>query len=307
MNVKTFLTFLASFAILTVGRAQWYLQQYFDGADTVPGLAIIVHIDPDSQNRWQIGPPQKVIFDSAATSPNVMVTDTLQQITGANVSQFQFALSMQSWGWGILAIQWMQKLDMADGTSGGLIEFSTDHGSSWENAFNSPYVYNFYGFQLQNRDTLFTGQEGFVGRDSTWRDIWLCYDLGWGSMVDSLYIRFTFTSDSLAEGIEGWMIDNLLSHLTIAHTLKDMAPKPGLTLYPTVVTDRLNLLLSRDDPSEYIRHIEVMDLEGKLVQSAVGPFPLKFWIDVGTLRSGQYLVRVETSTRVETGKVTIQR
>ncbi|MGI8893309.1 MAG: hypothetical protein ACR2GN_07585 [Bacteroidia bacterium] len=118
---------------LSIGQ-MW--QQYFDGADTIydPNVSpssIYIEIDTNSSNIWQIGAPQKNIFDSAATAPNVIVTDTINYYPVNNSSSFQF--SIVPWvPWGILAIQWKQKLDFDAGLDGGIIEFSVDSGTTWQ-------------------------------------------------------------------------------------------------------------------------------------------------------------------------------
>jgi hypothetical protein len=303
--MKTTLTFLALFACYFGSFSQFY-QQYFDGADTSAWNSIIVEIEADSNNLWQVGPPLKVIFDSASTDPNVIITDTAQFLAGANVSRFGFRIATQSWGWGILALQWVQKLDMPHGMAGGLVEFSTDYGLTWENSFTSPYVYNFYGFLPQNQSTLWTGEEGFSGQDSSWRDIWLCYDLSWAGLVDSMDVRFTFKADSTGENYEGWMIDNLLCHLTIGHTLKEVPKDDHLLVYPSVTSGRIHILASKIEPEDYIERIEVMDALGRIVES-VGPCPTRFWMDLQQHAPGNYYVRVKTPSRTETAKVVLTR
>lgn len=52
-------------------------KQYFDGADTIcntmySDASICISLVDDSTNIWQIGVPQKLHFDSAATLPNAL-------------------------------------------------------------------------------------------------------------------------------------------------------------------------------------------------------------------------------------------
>ena len=98
------------FTLISFLRAQPY-QQFFDGADTNVWSSLFVVIDSDSNNVWQIGKPQKIIFDSAATAPNVIVTDTVNYYPPNNNSIF--IVGYLPWAsWGILAVRWSQKLDL---------------------------------------------------------------------------------------------------------------------------------------------------------------------------------------------------
>jgi len=107
--------------LLSVGQT---ITQYFDGADTSALTSILIDIEPDTQNLWQIGPPQKTLFDTAFTAPNAIVTDTINRLQSRNISRFVVRIPDTALRWGILALQWVQKLDMAYDLQGGMVEFS---------------------------------------------------------------------------------------------------------------------------------------------------------------------------------------
>src|SRR5688572_8861630 len=176
---KIYILFTLMMLLARVLNAQFYTQ-YFDGADTVFANSVNIEFDTASTNIWQIGSPQKLIFNSASTVPNALVTDTVNYYPNNNVSSFHTKMYNQMFPpWGILAFQWMQKLDMDHDYDGGIVEFSIDSGATWQNAFNNPYVYNFYGFDAANQDTLSSGDYAFSGTDTLWKNVWLCFDLSW--------------------------------------------------------------------------------------------------------------------------------
>ena len=188
---KFYLLFILVLSVSGWSFAQQSYQQYFDGADTSASNSILIQLDTASTNIWQVGQPLKIIFDSAATAPNAIVTDTNHIYPKNNISRFTF--KVKPWTpWGILAIQWKQKLDMEKHHAGGVIEYSIDTANTWTNIFNDPHVYNLYGFLPANQDTLWTGDVAFSGTDSSWRDVWLCFDMSWLSFNDSIYFRYTF-------------------------------------------------------------------------------------------------------------------
>lgn len=283
-------------------------QQYFDGADTIcnPNMspsAICIIIDDDSTNIWQIGVPQKMIFDSAATHPNALITDTINFYPPNNSSSFQFTIVPRT-NRGILAIQWKQKLDMDAGLDGGKIEFSVDAGGTWQNAFNNPHVYNFYGYQTANEDTLPNGDFVFSGTDSLWRDIWLCYDMTWLSWNDSIIVRYTFTSDSIDNNKEGWIIDNMLAHLTIIHTVSEVKQEKYLNVFPNPTSDIIHIETQKIQDYHIIEHMVLVNSFGQVVDEWKH-IPTKFFISTKKYKNGLYYLKVKTNLQSETVPIII--
>jgi hypothetical protein len=308
MKCKTLITLcLLTFPCFSA-FSQFYYPQFFDGADTIPTQATIIQLDPDTNNIWQVGPPQKVIFNAPFSTPNVLVTDTVNAYPLNNQSVFTFPVADQFGGFfpgNIIALQWMQKLDMHPQHGMGFIEFSNDNGTTWQEAFNNPYVYNFYGYQTTNVDTSLSGRTGFTGMDSTWRNIWLCIDGNWVYPNDTMMVRFTFASDSAEQRGEGWMIDNLIATVTFQHTLTDSNPD-FISIYPTVTTGLVNIEANRQDPGNEIQSIEVYDASGRSVRQ-YGRTPSKFFVDLKGLEAGTYFLRVRTSVRVKTTPIILER
>jgi hypothetical protein len=304
--------YLTAFLLLCFVRyttAQYY-SQYFDGADTIcnPNMfpsSICITIDSSSTNIWQVGIPQKLIFVSAATNPNVIVTDTISYYPPNNTSSFQFTIVPWS-TWGILAIQWKQKLDMDSVFDRGIIEFSVDSGTTWQSAFNNPHVYNFYGFLPSNADTLPNGDVAFSGADSSWRDIWLCYDMSWLSFNDSISVRFTFTSDSIHNYKEGWMIDNLLAHITIIHTVKEVEQEKYLHVFPNPSNKIIHVQAQKIMDFHIIETMELVDQLGQVVDRWVN-IPTKFWFDTNKYNDGMYFLKIKTNLQSETFPIVINK
>jgi hypothetical protein len=281
---------------LTISTHSQTLSQYFDGADTSAWNSLIIEFDPDPENIWQIGPPQKTIFNGAATIPNVIVTDTIHGYPPDNVSRFSFKIEPDYFQWGILALQWKQKLDLDAGQDGGVLEFSLDNGLSWENVFNNPYVYNFYGFDPANQMTLPSGVEAFSGTDTLWKDIWLCFDVSFLFLYDSIPIRYTLVSDGNDSGKEGWMLDNMLAHITIIHTVNEEPANTYFHVYPTVTNDRVDIETVKMDAFHIIEKIEVINISGEVVEHH-GPTPTRFYLSLNSHPPGLYYLLIETNKK----------
>lgn len=299
------LVLLLSISISSL-KAQYY-QQYFDGADTTVYNSVIIQLDTAAGNLWQVGPPQKTLFNSPMSAPNVLVTDTVQNYPAGNHSRFSFDV-VSDFPWGIVAVQWMQKLDMAPDLAGGMVEFSEDQGITWQNVFDNPYVYNLYGFQNENVDTLYTGDLGFVGTDTVWRNIWLCYMYDWMQPFDTLQVRFTFLSDSLDSTLnhEGWMIDNFLVQPTIVHTVGERTQDEYVRAYPNPAVDRVFIETQKLQQYHIIERMELFDAKGRSVQQW-SMIPTKFFIDVRQHPPGIYSLRIQTNIRTETVSIAIER
>lgn len=301
------LLLLLAVAAPLASYSQKIKSQYFDGADTMVINSIVIELDTASSNIWQIGKPQKTIFDSAATLPNAIVTDTVNYYPPGNISRFSFSVNSGWWGnWGILALRWKQKIDFDSSADGGLIEYSTDTGKTWKTVFNSPYTYNFYGYDTTNVDTIFTGETGFTGTDTTWRDIWLCFDKSFLSGFGIVSFRFTLKSDAVHNNREGWMIDNMKIQTTWTHTVKKMADDQYLRIYPTKTTGIVNIEAQKLQEYHIIKNMQLIDMQGKVVQE-YGLSPTKFFIDISNQPDGTYRLKINTNKKTETFPVILSR
>jgi len=285
-------------------------RQFFDGADTAYATtAFRVLLDTGAAAVWQVGKPVKTIFNSAATVPRALVTDTAAFYPPNATARAQFGFRNGSgvYPFGIRAVRWKQKLDLDTGLDGALVEYSLDSGATWKNVFNNPQVYSFYGFQLANRDTLPDGTFCFSGRDTVWRDIWLCFDYSFIYTHDTVAIRFTLRTDSVSTGKEGWMIDNLFMAPTLVHTVKG-GPSAGkyLSVYPTPTTGRVFIEAEKRNAFHIIQRMELRTAGGQVVQRW-GQAPTKYYIDIDAHPPGQYYLTVQTNVATETVPIVLQR
>lgn len=307
--MKFTLYFVCLFSIAVQSAAQIIVRrQYFDGADTLAYNSIRVFIDTGANAVWQVGKPVKTIFNSAATVPRALVTDTAVPYPANATARVQFGFPQNFFGsWGIAALRWKQKLDLDTGLDGAVIEYSIDSGATWKNAFGSPDIYNFYGFQAHNRDTLADSTFCFSGRDTVWRDIWLCFDYSFLYMYDTVAFRFTLRSDSMSTGKEGWMIDNLTFQRTMVHTVKK-GPSAGkyLAVYPTPTTGRVHIEAEKRNEFHIIERMELRGSNGQVVQQW-GTAPTKYFIDIGAHPPGQYYLTVQTNVATETVPILLHR
>ncbi len=302
---NTYFTAIFLICISYFSKAQ-YLVQYFDGTDTSAANSILINFDTSRTNIWQIGRPQKPIFDSAYSRPNVIVTDTIHNIPPNNISRF--SLKVEPFGtFGIFVLQWVQKLDMKFGHQGGFVEFSVDTGKTWQNAFNNPNVFNFYGFLPANEDTLSVGNYAFSGTDSNWEDIWLCLNLSWiHASADSIIFRFTLQTDTGNYNKEGWEIDNMLARMDVLHPVHAVQDKDYVDLYPNPASGRVNVAIQNIDNFHIIEHMELEDAQGRIVQTWRN-IPTTYWFDTSPYPDGVYFLNVTTNIKSERVTLVIKK
>lgn len=299
---------LLLFLLPYLGLSQQNYSQYFDGRDTVASSSLIIHYDSSGSNLWQVGKPSKSIFDSAATRPNAMLTDTVNFYPANDTSSFYFGIKPIQFGFGVLAMQWKQKLDMDFRHDGGIIEFSQDTGRTWTSVFDNPYVYNFYGFDPANQDSLQSGEMAFTGTDSTWKDIWLCFDISWlvsSTQSDTLLVRFRFVSDSVDNPREGWMIDNMLAHLTFIHTVNEFADDEYMKVFPNPTSGKIDIETRKQVGLHIIEEMDLINSSGQVVES-FGTSPTKFSINIGHHPPGTYLLKVRTNLHTESFRILLR-
>lgn len=278
--------------------------QGFDGSDTLVCCSIFIELDTSETNIWQIGKPQKTVFNAAFTSPNVIVTDTNSFYPINNNSNFSFTVSdlEDFYFGGILALQWTQKLDLDSNFDGGFIHYSINGGETWQNVFDDPFVYTFYGFDEENKDTLEGGRIAFSGQDTTWRDMWLCFDISWLSLSDSIQFKFTIETDSIDNAREGWMLDNFYLHPTWFHTIDEAEQLNYIDIFPNPTNGILSIRAKKSTEFHIIERIEVTDSQGNLVKE-YGLSPTYFSIDLTDLPKGVYFIKIQTNIKTERFKV----
>jgi hypothetical protein len=286
--------------------AQQTFYQYFDGADT--SIYNAVMIEKDTNSCWQIGPPQKTLFNSASTVPNVIITDTINSYRTNDTSSFRIRILNEWENWGILALQWSQKLDLDSLNDWGIVEYSKDDGVTWYEVFDDPFVYNFYGWTSSNVAYMPSGFQGFTHVDTTWKNIWLCFDLSWLSVAlpDTLDFRFTVISDSMETNQEGWMIDNFIAGFTWVHTLPENPLDGYMQISPNPTEGRIDIRTQKINEFHIIEEMNLINMRGEVVQTWKN-VPTKYFIDIDDHPDGIYYLKVRTNIKTEEFKVVLTR
>lgn len=181
----------------------------------------------DTNNIWQVGPPQKTIFNYAESSPNVIVTDTINPYTTNDTSSFIIKYE-NTFPDVINEFEGSYYCDTDSLNDYGMMEVSFDSSQTWHNiSFDTLNVFQFYG-----TPPIFTGSSG------GWKRFSLFYDAtSLDSYFTSVWYKFTFISDSIDTQQEGLMFDNFGFFATNTENLYQL---DNLKVFPNPTSDILH-------------------------------------------------------------------
>ena len=281
-------------------------EENFDGDSLVYNPNCILIIDSTlSGNIWQIGQPQKALFDSAYTAPNALVTELVNPYPANNYSIVEFALKKPYWAtnncWSRMELSFTYRMDTDTLQDGYFMEISYDGGLSWSNIITDT-IPDDIGSTYYSSDTLFDGEFGLSGTSHMWLndtipwtsggfDIW--WDDNYAHIVDSCRIRLAFISDNVETSKDGILIDNVRIEVVDYCDVgieKINKVNFNIEIYPNPVTENSVLYIPIVSKENDIR-LEIFDLLGNMVYhktSKNSPIPLQNI----KLINGLYLVRV---------------
>ena len=227
-------------------------------------------------NQWQIGHPQKAIFDSAFSYPIAILTDTIHPCLPSDTSVFTMHVPLL--GMGLCYFSFHYRLDIDSGDI-ALLEWSGDTGLHWSNVFTD----SSHSFYFPN------GIPDWTISTAEWDSVNInCSVSGW---TDSFLFKFTFISDSDSSARDGWMIDNF-SFGYYAEGVQQLKNKQFLNIYPNPGITTISI-----SASYRIHAIAISNLIGQTVYNQQNNSS-QAQIDVSALPAGIYLIRInETEVR----------
>jgi hypothetical protein len=261
---------------------------------------------------WQIGLPAKPFFDTAFSAPNAIMTDTANPYPVNNVSSI-ILRNVDSAAFntvhGINTLTFMHKYQTTPYLDGCAVEVSYD-GNGWQSFLEDTfwrnnsdpgtsgqlYPNNFGMYSIA--DTLFNGEPGFSGTSNGWvighiQWIWMIFVAQPVNLPypDSMFIRFTFYSDSIADSLDGWLIDNItLTGQDPSGISETLFQTSAIGLYPQPADEKVNVVLRKEIAGEAY---SIYDIAGRKV--AAGKAVSNFSIDVNKIPAGIYQLVIETA------------
>ncbi len=224
---------------------------------------LFVHLRMDSSinhnNLWQISAPQKTVFISAYSTPNVIVTDNINPYPVSDTSSFEL-VNRADQGWTyphtvtISGYYWVNSDSLTDY---GTIEVSPDNGTTWIDLINDTSYTSYY--------TWWSAKPILSGNSNGWQylNVWFA-DLGPLFNVqigDTTLYRFTFISDSVQTNKDGLMYDDL-NFVDYAEGIDEIKNNNLISIYPNPADENLFIQKSKRSNSA---SVEVFNYTGQLV------------------------------------------
>jgi len=271
---------------------------------------IIFHSSED--DSWEVGPPQKTIFNAAYSPPNAIVTSLSGYYSVNNHSWFDLIVGDFNTNYGYyfdLFIDFRHRIDSDTLLDGGYVTVSWNKGQSWQNILDdtiSPHYYSatpsshfgWYGNTnlYDATNLLCNGEHGFSGKSNGW--IHSC--MAWYSLpvkdpgsfpADTMILRFNFISDNIQNNREGWMIDDIrIFSIDLGGGIKDSPfGSPPLRITPNPFSETARVELGKT--SDRVTYT-LLDLSGRLVSHGEPGTCNGFDLLRGDLERGVYLLKV---------------
>ena len=264
----------------TIFSVAWspYAGYFFDLNDRDTSNKYFYFDTSQVNNIWQLGTPQKSMFDSAYSPPFAFVTDTINNYSINNTSSILFTVwSDCNW----FEINFMHRINTDTLIDGGIIEYSIDSGNTWNNIRNANVTFSNNFYPITSTIASNSNKAGFTGT-SGWMYSWFLGPI----LSQIVQYRFTFTSDSNDTNKDGWMIDNIAT-LGYMVGINELESTAAVKLYPNPTNNLFAIEMK--NPIKFVSAV-VMDLKGKEFDISTKPF-----IDLSKFENGIYLIRITTS------------
>lgn len=260
-----------------------YAINFEDTSSCTKQLVIDTIANPN--NIWQIGKPQKTIFDSAFSLPNVIVTDTVNSYPVNDTSLF--IIKNQETNYGFVAphtviLSGHYRVNSDSLNDYGMIEFSPDNGVTWIDLLNDT-VYNSYYYWKLPKPVL-------TGNSSGWQDFYVnlarlgpLFNIQIG---DTVQYRFTFISDSIADTFDGLTYDNLIFEDWVEGIDELGFDLINSIAFPNPVRKSLTIELS--NPNSVLFNLTIYDNLGKQIFTLDNTTERKIQVDTDNFNSGFY-------------------
>jgi hypothetical protein len=253
------------FVITRSPGQNWTNINFDDGV----GLSRVIIDTSYLNNVWQIGQPQKSLFNISYSIPNSIITDTVDPYPINNTSVFYLGTGGD---WFIdshtLSLNFLYRIDSDSLNDFGRIEFSLDTGQTWNNILFSENGGGFWRVENSLGKIVIQPSLGdtivFTGSTDGWYRFMAEIHLLEQQYYDTIIYRFTFNSDGIIENKDGWIIDDL-GYKMVWEGIND--GNDSEIIYPNPVTNCINIRSHKP-----IRKVEIINLFGIPVKILTTPF-----------------------------------
>ncbi|MBN2729076.1 MAG: T9SS type A sorting domain-containing protein [Bacteroidales bacterium] len=290
--MKTILALLfvfVQFELIAQFSTGYYL---IDFESSTPYSNVVIEADTVSNqnNVWQIGRPSKSVLNTTISGNKVLITDTMNPYSSANVSYFYIKVFNQNASYGSWFFITYNYQSSCNGDT-AYLEYSPDNGVNWYNLNDTNYS-SCYPQQFPwgpgNDWCSLTG-------NAPWseRTIFIYNDIGFPcqnellSSIDTLLFRFSFYSDSdSTNNTNGVAIDDFEIFIGSASYISEQKPRKRL-FYPSPNQGIVNIRSAED-----FAQISVFNEMGEKINCFTN-FHSSESINLTHLQNGVYIIVAE--------------
>lgn len=295
------------FLILTLCSTLMYGQYYGNyhiNFDNEYGLEnLFIDTISNDNNIWEIGAPDKIVFDSAYSLPNAICTDTANSYPVNDTSVFLIR-NLADGGFEkthTVILGGRYKIDSDTLKDFGKIEFSPDNGVTWVDLLTDT-VYSEKGCY-----DWWSEKPTFTGKTDGWKEfyVWLAgfgweFDIGGWDANDTVIYRFTFISDSVQTNRDGWILDDLHFEDYYESIEERGFNSFNSSVFPNPAHHLVNIEFSNEASKNY--NISIYDVNGRLTMSDDTRTGL-IQFDLSNLSAGVYFYRIKFENNISLGKI----
>lgn len=299
MKKTTFLFFLTLFSASSYSQSLEDMFYNLNFEDTAQYIHL--RIDPMSNhnNLWQVGSPQKTLFNLANSTPNVIVTDTVNSYPINDTSSFTIVNVTEGGGFifshtVVLAGNYSVNSDTL--TDFGTIEFSPNNGTTWIDLIND-ITYSSYIHWEINAPTLTGNSYGWQPFNVNLAELGPIFNIQYG---DTVLYRFTFTSDDIETNKDGLMFDDL--HFEDWHEgINEIQNDDLISISPNPTSDELRIHKNRESNNQ---KIEILSYAGQVMYTDFNFIGTS--LETKDLANGMYFLKYSTKDNFSIKKFIVQ-
>jgi hypothetical protein len=239
---------------------------YFDTALEMQHLKI--NVSSHSKNIWQVGPPQKTVFKSAYSLPNVIVTDTINPYPINDTSVFTIINVASGHGFETphtVTLEGQYYVNSDTLTDYGKIEFSPDKGGKWIDLLRDTILMDTLSPWYWYWDEFGFDKPTLTGNSNGWKYFYINLAvLGHFFGVhdgDTILYRFSFISDSIQTNKDGLMFDNL-NFVDYSEGIEKFQNNNLVSIFPNPVSEQLGIHIFN---REKVSVIQIIDMKGQII------------------------------------------
>jgi len=295
MKVDLLFILLFITPLLLHGQLGWEIN--FEDSIYLDRVIIDTTSNPD--NIWQIGSPQKAIFNSALSAPNAIVTDTVNPYPVNDTSSFTIIhIATEGWLYGMgIHVRGYYRVNSDTITDYGKFEFSADLGLTWTDADSS---------SSNNccRPGYYQELPVFSGNSSGWKPFMycLCSDMDIVNEGDTILYRFTFISDSIQSSKDGLMFDEF-DFWELVESTQEVLISDLIEVFPNPMSSYFAVSSSMELNSN--KRIQIINTSGQVLYNDPNFEGQK--VNVQFLQSGVYYLKYSTGNNYSLKKIVVIR